>query len=80
MQRRYPKTVRTNSGNSADNFGKQILPLQYTVKTENACAGFDKMKEKAVEDPCQKPACKLQDCLAKNNYQESKCFYELRSV
>ncbi|PHZ16069.1 mature T-cell proliferation 1 neighbor protein-like protein [Rhizopus microsporus ATCC 52813] len=23
--------------------------------------------------PCQKYACDIQDCLAKNNYQESKC-------
>ena len=24
-------------------------------------------------DPCQKFACQLQECLKKNNYQESKC-------
>ncbi|KAI8147659.1 hypothetical protein BJV82DRAFT_596409 [Fennellomyces sp. T-0311] len=23
--------------------------------------------------PCQKYACDIQDCLSKNNYQESKC-------
>jgi len=29
------------------------------------------MSQKA--DPCQKFACELQVCLAKNNYQEIKC-------
>jgi len=24
-------------------------------------------------DPCQKQACRIQDCLQKNHYQEAKC-------
>lgn len=31
-------------------------------------------------DPCQKFACDIQTCLAKNNYQEAKCAYELRKL
>ncbi|KAI8379360.1 uncharacterized protein BYT42DRAFT_568512 [Radiomyces spectabilis] len=27
--------------------------------------------------PCQKYACDIQDCLQKNNYQESKCEAQL---
>ena len=30
------------------------------------------------KDPCQRHACQLQTCLAKNGFQESKCQHELR--
>jgi len=31
-------------------------------------------------DPCQKHACHLQDCLQKNNYQESKCEHVINDI
>lgn len=34
----------------------------------------------AGRDPCQKYACNLQDCLQKNNYQESKCQYVINDI
>ncbi|KAI9473445.1 MAG: hypothetical protein EXX96DRAFT_577970, partial [Benjaminiella poitrasii] len=30
--------------------------------------------------PCQKFACAIQDCLTKNNYQESKCTKALEDL
>ncbi|CAO3637877.1 unnamed protein product [Mucor fragilis] len=30
--------------------------------------------------PCQKFACAIQDCLGKNDYQESKCAKELEAL
>jgi len=35
---------------------------------------------RSKEDPCQKPACQLQVCLQKNNYQEEKCQKVLQSL
>lgn len=37
------------------------------------------MKDKKL-DPCQKPACQLQECLAKQGFQESNCFYEMSKL
>jgi len=31
-------------------------------------------------DPCQKYACRIQTCLAKSNYQESKCQFEISKL
>ena len=36
------------------------------------------MPKPLKSDPCQKYACDIQVCLAKNKYQEVKCAYELR--
>ncbi|KAL1931817.1 hypothetical protein VTP01DRAFT_9961 [Rhizomucor pusillus] len=30
--------------------------------------------------PCQKEACAIQDCLGKNNYQESKCEQAIQAL
>ena len=35
---------------------------------------------KPKPDPCQRYACRIQDCLQKNNYQESKCVKFIRDL
>ena len=32
------------------------------------------------KDPCLKYACKIQVCLEKNKYQESKCQFEINNI
>jgi len=34
----------------------------------------------AGKDPCQRYACKLQDCLEANNYQESRCGHVIQEI
>jgi hypothetical protein len=34
----------------------------------------------AGRDPCQRYACKLQDCLEKNGYQENKCQHVIKEI
>ncbi|KAI7829083.1 DUF1903-domain-containing protein [Kickxella alabastrina] len=36
--------------------------------------------DKKPKPPCQKEACKLQDCLWRNDFQESRCQETLRAL
>ena len=41
--------------------------------TQNRLMPSQTDSSKPKPDPCQRYACRIQDCLQKNNYQESKC-------
>ncbi|CAO3635692.1 unnamed protein product [Cunninghamella blakesleeana] len=39
-----------------------------------------KTTNKSSSPPCQQFACQLQDCLQRNNYQESKCQSSIKAL
>ena len=48
--------------------------------TQNRLMPSQTDSSKPKPDPCQRYACRIQDCLQKNNYQESKCVKFIRDL